>query len=487
MKLLTRLSFLSLLLLFSSICFAEDRYALVWGGSCNWDHVPFAQQMSAISIGLSKNGWAVTNGFDEHPVEGHPTTLASKGALLEFLDDLVKNSKTSDEVLIYVDAHGSEETSGKTHGWSLPDCGTLTVDDSDFTSRLQKLKDKGVKIALADASCYGGNSIKHLDKYGCVVSNQGDSESFGDEFGDSLVKKLKNKKSGSFSVTDVFQGIFDQTPVLPNGAIIEPQMSGLLDPQQLFNTESKAFGHQYETMEANAHQIDTCSTPGAFDDFKNFEANLNEVLKNDPSLPKIDQKKLEEMQTLLDERDKIINRINSDIAMENSVPAPTVQIDLNSVSPFFKNTHFKDAQYKDLYEVKKDGTLLIRWNAASPDEVQHKIRAFIALDTDLPFTISDSFKEAQLALKAAATEAQAVSSNSLPPEDQAKLTSARASVNQDKSQLIANQKKVADASYKMEKDIRKVRLGEIKELLAQPPGAESKETDSLQNCKNFLF
>jgi hypothetical protein len=145
---------------------------------------------------------------------------------------LIQNYKTKlennemvsgDQLMIFIDTHGAQkQKSFKTHaistsGGSATDFNTLSGSsnvDLDQLEVLKKLaKDKGVKLAIIDASCHSGNTQSLADDNTCVISGTGPNHygytTFSQDFS-AAMSKGKNLEEIFLKVRKQ-----DTTPGLP--------------------------------------------------------------------------------------------------------------------------------------------------------------------------------------------------------------------------------------------------------------------------------
>ena len=140
---------------------------------------------------------------------------ASKVALITKLDEALQNLSDGDQLFIEINTHGgntkrlpdgydpkaswNEKMKALTDTVSLlvydPEHplrqGDMNIDDHDLTVRFQKLKNKGVKLAFGNDSCFGGSAVERLKQYGCVItSTSKGKEGAGSPVSDSLVDLL---------------------------------------------------------------------------------------------------------------------------------------------------------------------------------------------------------------------------------------------------------------------------------------------------------
>jgi hypothetical protein len=135
---------------------------------------------------------------------GKPASTIGRASAREFLNSLDQASqdlKSGDQLLISINTHGfgyaqsgTTETkhyicvsSDDPHGkvtWTDPNTGSIgsaksglfPIDDPQLLSRLQKLKDAGVKLAFLNDSCFSGGTIPSFAQYGCVMSATGSQQ-----------------------------------------------------------------------------------------------------------------------------------------------------------------------------------------------------------------------------------------------------------------------------------------------------------------------
>lgn len=98
--------------------------------------------------------------------------------------------KSGDKILLMIDTHGSPSSEDETHKISTIGYNTVSID------RLQRLinlaEEKGVKLAIVDASCYSGNTLNLKSKKTCIMSAASaesiGSTSWNEKFSENLKK-----------------------------------------------------------------------------------------------------------------------------------------------------------------------------------------------------------------------------------------------------------------------------------------------------------
>jgi hypothetical protein len=131
--------------------------------------------------------------------------------------------KTGDQLLIHINSHGAERSEdSKTHKIATS-AGTATnlntlagsivvnLDDLEILKKLAK--EKGVKLAIIDGSCYSGNTLVLADDNTCVISATGSNHYSYPTFSENFSAAMKKGKN----LEDVFLAVRaqDGVPQLP--------------------------------------------------------------------------------------------------------------------------------------------------------------------------------------------------------------------------------------------------------------------------------
>jgi hypothetical protein len=158
---------------------------------------------------------------------------ASAQNLLTSLDQAAQDLKSGDQLLVAINTHGygyaqpgTTETkhyicvsSDAPHGrvtWTDPNSGStasgisglFSIDDPRLQTRLQSLKDAGIKLAFLDDSCNSGGSVPSFSQYGCVMTATGSQqENVAQVYSGTVV--VGSKAIMASSGTDTFYNLAD--------------------------------------------------------------------------------------------------------------------------------------------------------------------------------------------------------------------------------------------------------------------------------------
>lgn len=137
---------------------------------------------------------------------------------------LEKNEITSgDQLLIYIDSHGAENTGpSKSHTIATSEgaptnldslTGSTTVDLDELIILKDLAKSKGVKLAILDMSCHSGNTQNLADENTCVISATGPKHYGYASFSTNFSAAMKKGKT----LEDIYLEVRaqDTTPALP--------------------------------------------------------------------------------------------------------------------------------------------------------------------------------------------------------------------------------------------------------------------------------
>jgi|GEM_PF-5177075 len=170
------------IIFFWVLCIARFAYsareAIIIGGGCEdrFSTNKFIPIMEKLEEGFKKNDWKTTilSG-----AWGAKNKLTKKN-LLEVLDKALadKSFRIGSQLFLSINSHGLPNTSGGSHQICLGFDDNerpilLSLGDPDLTSRLARLKQKGIKLGFSDMSCFGGQTARDLASFGCVVTSQG--------------------------------------------------------------------------------------------------------------------------------------------------------------------------------------------------------------------------------------------------------------------------------------------------------------------------
>lgn len=168
------------------------------------------------SPGLKANvafngGHSVTEGIVQNEF---PDYVGKSGFLATDYQRLIQSYKTKlennemgpgDQFMIFIDSHGAEkESQFKTHEIATAASGATNLNtlagaqvvDLDQLEVLKKLaKDKGVKMAIIDASCHSGNTLALADDNTCVISSTGPNHYGYSSFSPNFINAMTKGKN----------------------------------------------------------------------------------------------------------------------------------------------------------------------------------------------------------------------------------------------------------------------------------------------------
>lgn len=175
------------------------------GGGCDQPGKAngFLEPLQLVAKALQRKNWNVSVLFPEpaqFTADSVKVNDLNKENFISYLNIAARDLNAGDELLVYIDTHGGGTWPGHAHSLCLDSGGkdSLQINDPAFTSVLQNLKLKGIKIAIIDDSCYGGASVALLGEYACVLSGQSaNSEGWGDTQAGSPIAQAISRLSYS--------------------------------------------------------------------------------------------------------------------------------------------------------------------------------------------------------------------------------------------------------------------------------------------------
>ena len=150
------------------------------------------------------------------------------------------------KLLIFLNTHGGESDK-KTHRVSLTrsqmnnpnslnSSGTVSLDALEQLSKLAL--EKGVKLAIVDASCHSGNSLSLANPATCVISASGSKHygytNFAEAFG-SRMKKGKNLEEIFLDTRKSVRGLGFPMISSPEGKAVQDDIYPLLTPYMYYH------------------------------------------------------------------------------------------------------------------------------------------------------------------------------------------------------------------------------------------------------------
>jgi hypothetical protein len=270
--------------------------AIIFGGvdPANSPTNVFQTSFVSLASAFTKNGWQVeplfgsqadctgcNSSWDVDPIARaagkSPTDIprASKTELLRKLDSAIAALKSGDQLFLEINTHGVSAFPGGHESVSLAvydeadpngskdgifdstghQFGSMLVNDPDLIQRFRTLKNRGVRLAFGNDSCFGGPAAKLLEKYGCVITQTSSSKyGLGEPISDSLVSALTENSrllspilvsgDGRVEMEDVFLGAVADATYGINSPYYRPPFAGVLEPQ--FSGDLA----QYDSIEA---------------------------------------------------------------------------------------------------------------------------------------------------------------------------------------------------------------------------------------------
>ncbi len=207
--------------------------------------------------------------------------------------------KSGDQLLLVMDSHGAPKSpKEKSHMvFSTSEDGEkekkISMDDFEKIANLAK--EKGVKLALLDLSCYSGNTLKIKNKDICIISGTGENE-YGYSEPDGSPRNalttfegrfLDGMKSGE-NLENLFLksrlgSVLQDFPMIStdSGIIVNDLIYKMLSPYFIYNDDRIFdFSNSY-----NAKNIDDaiCKTQNEFSEIKkriNEMSNISSISKN---------------------------------------------------------------------------------------------------------------------------------------------------------------------------------------------------------------
>jgi hypothetical protein len=179
------------------------------------------------------SGWSVDSLAAASGKPASSIGRASVQNLLNSLDQASQDLKSGDQLLVAINTHGfgyAQPGTTKTkhyicvssdapHGrvtWTDPNSGSaasgisglFSIDDPRLQTRLQALKDAGIKLAFLDDSCNSGGSVPSFSQYGCVMTATGSQqENVSQVYSGTVV--VGSKTTMASSGTDTFYNLAD--------------------------------------------------------------------------------------------------------------------------------------------------------------------------------------------------------------------------------------------------------------------------------------
>lgn len=224
--------FLLIIVLSSNFSLAKNHALILGGGeesTPDGEESMFGPEVQNLSQGLGPQ-WQQTVLFGSDSQTQTPRDgVLSRRNLEKSLNNIVQNAQSGDQVLLYISDHGflpfdqlneieKNDIHGKKNeaknlnsqtiglGKEFAEKNGLTRPSdqyfamANFVSMVEELQKKGVKVAIVNASCYSGNTLKQFEKMKdlCLMniageSSMGYSGGYTDIFSASLAKMQTGK------------------------------------------------------------------------------------------------------------------------------------------------------------------------------------------------------------------------------------------------------------------------------------------------------
>ncbi len=263
--------------------------------------------------------------------------------------------------MLSIETHENQSTDGG-HKICLGNNTWMDLNDPDLIKSFETLKNKGVKIGVLDNSCYGGETVKLLSPYGCVVSTQSASqESIANQL--FFSKDPDTLKSGvntfarqlldqSDEISPSLEDVFIKTSLELDSWANFPQMSGT-DPlvnqsgedmanwmfaqMDLVSIQNSTMGRS-QGRSGNLNQCNPNFDYGLSQNLIQLEQNLKKnkwlgfKTRRDRSTECFNQylKIKSKVKPLLDEKNKLENEIKKQITIiRNELEKDLVRMDPN--------------------------------------------------------------------------------------------------------------------------------------------------------------
>ena len=207
--------------------------------------------------------------------------------------------KSGDQLLLIMDSHGDRKSpQDKTHmvlATSAYDEKAKKVSMDEFEKIANLAKEKGVKLALLDLSCYSGNTLKIKNKDICIISGTGENEYGYSEPDDSPRNALTTfegrflngmKKGENLENLFLKSRIGSRLADFPmistdSGISVNELIYKMLSPYLVYNDDKILdFSDSYNSKNINGA---ICKTQNEFSEIKkriNELSNLTSISKN---------------------------------------------------------------------------------------------------------------------------------------------------------------------------------------------------------------
>lgn len=171
------------------------------------------------------------------------------------VDDMIKNLSSNPpvipaggKILVFINSHGSEQSSEKTHSISTANSAMTNMNAGGAgmvsLDKLKELADlaekKNVKLGIIDGSCHAGSSLSLANTKTCVVAASGPNHYSYSDFAEVYSKKMKKGKN----LEELFFETSDETdgkgfPMIssPAGIAAQDELYPYLTPYMFYHDE----------------------------------------------------------------------------------------------------------------------------------------------------------------------------------------------------------------------------------------------------------
>ncbi len=226
--------------------------------------------------------------FKDHKVVENFNQANFDKMIADYTDKLEKNQiPENGKILLFINSHGGE-TAGATHNISAANSAMTNYNTGskdgmislDSLAKLTELAEKKkVKMAIIDASCHSGNSLKLANSKTCVISSSGPKHygfsNFGEIFASHMMRG-RNLEEIFLITREATAGNGFPEISTPEGIQVQDELYPLLTPFMYFHDEYRgAILDKIDTYlkeNAKGSAINACERQNEF-------VKLNEVLK----------------------------------------------------------------------------------------------------------------------------------------------------------------------------------------------------------------
>lgn len=288
-------------------------YFVGGGGEPAGDKTQFDESLKRIGTLSTNPGWKVNVSFNG----GHKNTesiISDKfkkgknfGAFTKVnynkvIDDMISKIKSKelgvkDQLMLVIETHGAERNSSveKTHsialsGGEVTDYKKLDGVETVNLDRLQELVNlaakNGVKLAIADMSCFSGNLLNIKHENVCMISASGPNHygysgafGFASKFYDQL--KAGNNLESAF-LNSRYIGSDPDFPMISTdeGQAVDSIIYKALSPYLIYNDDKTTdFTLKYDLEDMNKFKSEVCTYDKNHKDLMNLIGQVKDVYK----------------------------------------------------------------------------------------------------------------------------------------------------------------------------------------------------------------